>query len=83
MSGIATGTGVGVIRALSAGPWVACNWAVGSFMLVGAGTWQVCQYRMREERRKVERIMEALPKRTLKKKDESPVETAASTDQRR
>ena len=44
---------------------------------------QVCQYRMREERRKVERIMEALPKRTLKKKDESPVESAASTDQRR
>ena len=58
MSGIATGAGVGVIRALSAGesasafcrcrfcaqvghegPWVACNWAVGSFMLVGVGTW--------------------------------------------
>jgi cytochrome c oxidase assembly protein subunit 20 len=59
MSGIATGAGVGVIRALSAGeyasafcrfrvqaghdegPWVACNWAVGSFMLVGLGTWWV------------------------------------------
>jgi len=67
MSGIATGAGVGVIRALSASPRVACNWAVGSFILVACGTWHVCQKRMDEERRKVQKIIEAMPKRTLKK----------------
>jgi len=80
MSGIATGAGVGVIRGLSAGPLVACNWAIGSFMLVGVGTWNICQYKLREERRKVERIIEALPKPTLKKKDDGPKETASGTD---
>jgi len=79
MSGIATGAGMGVIRSLAAGPWVACNWAVGSFMLVGVGTWQLCQYRMKEERRKVERIMEALPRRTLKKIDDGPGKTVVAT----
>jgi len=35
---------------------------------------------LREERRKVERIIEALPKPTLKKKDDGPKETASETD---
>jgi len=40
----------------------------------------ICQYKLREERRKVERIIEALPKPTLKKKDDGPKETASETD---
>jgi len=71
---------VGVIRALSASPWIACNWAVGSFMLVSVGSWNICKYQLKEERRKVERIMEVLPKRTLKKKEDGPVDPAAATN---
>jgi len=50
-------------------------------MLVGVGTWHICQYRLKEERRKVERIMETLPKRTLKKKDDGPGGATADTGQ--
>lgn len=46
------------------------------FMTLGSR--KICQYRLEEERQKVHRIMEALPKRTLKKKE---VGTTAATDQ--
>ncbi|KAF7980018.1 hypothetical protein HWV62_40132 [Athelia sp. TMB] len=76
MSGIATGAGVGVIRALSA----TCNWAVGSFMLVGAGTWHICQARRTEEKKKVEKIMETLPKRFVKKKNPDGADASSAAD---
>ena len=41
LSGIASGAGVGAIRGLSAGVFVASNWAVGTFMAVTLGSWYV------------------------------------------
>jgi hypothetical protein len=40
----------------------------------------ICQYRLKAERQKVERIMEALPKRTLKKKEGLQDTAAPVTD---
>jgi cytochrome c oxidase assembly protein subunit 20 len=79
MNGIATGAGVGVIRGISASLPVACNWAVGSFILVACGTWKLCQNRLDEERRKVQKIVEAMPKRTLKKLDDGNTQQASTT----
>ncbi|PCH39899.1 hypothetical protein WOLCODRAFT_88353 [Wolfiporia cocos MD-104 SS10] len=71
LSGIASGAGVGVIRGLSAGPLVACNWAVGTFMLISLGTWSACRKSLEDERRRVQQVVEQLPKRFAKKSDES------------
>ena len=83
-------------------PFAACNWAVGTFMLVSLGTWYVlflclylptslglvggrcfkqamnavsyrtiCQQNILEERRRVQTIVEQLPKRMLTKSKDS------------
>ncbi|KAH7885256.1 hypothetical protein F5I97DRAFT_1352984 [Phlebopus sp. FC_14] len=72
LSGIASGAGVGVIRGMSAGPLVASNWAVGTFMLISLGTWTICQKNIEAERRKLARVVEEMPKRFVKKKEEAP-----------
>ncbi|KAH7927778.1 hypothetical protein BV22DRAFT_1006240 [Leucogyrophana mollusca] len=72
LSGIASGAGVGVIRAMSAGPFVASNWAVGTFMLISLGTWTVCQNNIEAERRRLQRVVEEMPKRFVKQKAQSP-----------
>jgi len=41
LNGIAAGAGVGIVRGIGAGPFVASNWAVGTFMLISIGTWCV------------------------------------------
>jgi len=69
MSGIASGVGVGVIRIMSAGVLVGSHWAVGTFMLVSLGTWTVCQRNIEAERRQLQRVVEEMPKRFMKKKD--------------
>ncbi|KZT09235.1 uncharacterized protein LAESUDRAFT_735510 [Laetiporus sulphureus 93-53] len=75
LSGIASGVGVGVIRGLSAGPFVASNWAVGTFVVISLGTWTVCQKSLHEERRRIQQVVEQIPKRYAKE------ETSASTSQ--
>jgi len=71
LSGIASGVGVGVIRGLSVHPFVASNWAVGTFMLVSLGTWTICQRNILEERRRVQTVVEQLPQRMLAKPKDS------------
>jgi len=71
LSGIASGAGVGVIRGLSAGPLVASNWAVGTFMLISMGTWTICRKSRDEERRRIQQVVEQLPKRFAKTGDKS------------
>ncbi|TEB39801.1 hypothetical protein FA13DRAFT_27639 [Coprinellus micaceus] len=61
--GIAGGLGIGVIRGLSANPMVAGNWAVGTFALISLGSWHICQAQMAQERKKVEQIIESMPRR--------------------
>ncbi|KAI8994220.1 hypothetical protein BD414DRAFT_535262 [Trametes punicea] len=66
LSGIASGVGIGVVRGMSSSVLVACNWAVGSFMLISLGTWTICQRNREEERRRVQQVVEAIPKRFVK-----------------
>ncbi|EPS97504.1 hypothetical protein FOMPIDRAFT_1128405 [Fomitopsis schrenkii] len=66
LSGIASGAGVGVIRGLSAGVFVASNWAVGTFMAVTLGSWAICRRSRDEERRRIQQVVEQLPKRFAK-----------------
>ncbi|KAH9889924.1 hypothetical protein C8Q73DRAFT_706002 [Cubamyces lactineus] len=66
LSGIASGVGIGVIRGMSASVFVASNWAVGTFMLISMGTWTICQRNREEERRRVQQVVEAIPKRFVK-----------------
>ncbi|KAI0056270.1 hypothetical protein BV25DRAFT_1814263 [Artomyces pyxidatus] len=78
LSGIASGVGVGVVRGMSVRPLVACNWAVSTFMLVSLGTWTICQKNIIEERRKIQAVVEELPRRMVKSKDEPPPPKASS-----
>ncbi|KAF4617354.1 hypothetical protein D9613_005824 [Agrocybe pediades] len=41
LAGIASGTGMGFIRGLTAGPMMAGHWAMGTFVLISLGSWQV------------------------------------------
>ncbi|KAI6114393.1 hypothetical protein F5141DRAFT_1106326 [Pisolithus sp. B1] len=60
LTGIASGAGVGVIRAIGATPFVASNWAVGTFMDISLGSW--CR---------VARVVEEIPNRVIKSKETS------------
>ncbi|KAF9525520.1 hypothetical protein CPB83DRAFT_859401 [Crepidotus variabilis] len=70
LAGIASGTGMGVIRGLSTGPMMAGNWAIATFIVISLGSWHICQQQFSNERKKIAQVFEAtMPKRTLK---ESP-----------
>ncbi|KAI0304460.1 hypothetical protein B0F90DRAFT_1625812, partial [Multifurca ochricompacta] len=71
LNGIASGVGVGIILMGGAGPFAASNWAVGTFVLVSLGTWTICQRNIQEERRRVQTVVEQLPKRMLAEPKES------------
>ncbi|KAI0074112.1 hypothetical protein K474DRAFT_1665759 [Panus rudis PR-1116 ss-1] len=81
LSGIASGAGIGVIRGLSSNVYVASNWAVGTFMVVSLGTWTICQRALMEERRRVQQVVEQMPKRFVKKSDELPSDSSSQTKQ--
>ncbi|KAI0699919.1 hypothetical protein C8T65DRAFT_658584 [Cerioporus squamosus] len=67
LSGIASGVGIGVIRGLSSSAFVASNWAMGTFVLISLGSWTICQRNRAEERRRIQQVVEAIPKRFVKK----------------
>ncbi|KAF9643281.1 hypothetical protein BDM02DRAFT_3104620 [Thelephora ganbajun] len=69
LTGIASGVGVGVIRGVSARPFVASNWAVYTFLVISTGSWILCQKAKRDEFARIHRVMDSLPARTLKKGD--------------
>ncbi|KAM5539473.1 hypothetical protein V8D89_006925 [Ganoderma adspersum] len=66
LSGIASGVGIGFIRGMSTSVFVASNWAVGTFALISLGTWSICQRNRTEERRRMQQVVEAMPKRFVK-----------------
>ncbi|TFY78965.1 hypothetical protein EWM64_g5049 [Hericium alpestre] len=78
LTGIASGVGVGVLRGLRATPFVASNWAMATFMAVSLGSWTVCQWNIEAERRKIQRVVEELPKLKLKKKSEDDSQSGDS-----
>ncbi|KAI0322013.1 hypothetical protein OF83DRAFT_1236367 [Amylostereum chailletii] len=79
LSGIASGVGIGVIRGMSVGPLIASNWAVGTFMLVSLGTWTICQKNIQDERRRVQTVIEQLPRRMAVKDDEDASKPPSSS----
>ncbi|VDC00732.1 unnamed protein product [Peniophora sp. CBMAI 1063] len=71
LAGIASGAGMGVIRGMTAGVFVASNWAVGCFMLVSLGSWHICQRKIENEKRKMQTIIESMPaRRAVKHEDD-------------
>ncbi|RDB17797.1 hypothetical protein Hypma_000954 [Hypsizygus marmoreus] len=70
LGGIASGAGIGVVRGMSAGALVAGNWAIATFMIVSLGSFHLCQKQMEDERKKVTRVIESMPRRVVKQEDE-------------
>ncbi|KIM56820.1 hypothetical protein SCLCIDRAFT_1144645, partial [Scleroderma citrinum Foug A] len=71
LTGIVSGAGVGVIRAISTNPWMASNWAVGTFIAISLGSWTICQKNLEAERHRVAMVVEEMPKQFIKKKEAS------------
>jgi len=69
LTGIASGVGIGVIRGLSARPFVASNWAVGTFMVISTGSWTICQKAKRDEIRRLQHVVEGIPNRYTQKEN--------------
>jgi len=69
LTGIASGVGVGIIRGVSARPFVASNWAMSTFLVISTGSWMLCQKAKRDEFTRIHRVMDSIPARTLKKDD--------------
>ncbi|KDR82494.1 hypothetical protein GALMADRAFT_112175 [Galerina marginata CBS 339.88] len=78
LAGIASGTGMGVIRGMTAGPMMAGHWAIGTFVLISLGSWHICQKQYTDERRKITQVIESMPKRTLKEGDSRPTNGAGA-----
>ncbi|KAF8518909.1 hypothetical protein JB92DRAFT_2901168 [Gautieria morchelliformis] len=70
LSGIASGVGIGFMRGINARPWVAFNWAMGSFVFVTIGTWEICRRRMRSEHQRIQVLVDSLPRVRLKRPEE-------------
>ncbi|KAF8583122.1 hypothetical protein K439DRAFT_1634709 [Ramaria rubella] len=70
LGGIASGVGIGFIRGINARPWVAFNWAMGSFLVVTIGTWEVCRSRVRNEHKRMQLIVDSLPRLRRKRSEE-------------
>ncbi|TCD64511.1 hypothetical protein EIP91_004007 [Steccherinum ochraceum] len=66
LNGIASGFGIGVIRGMSTPIMVASNWAVGTFVVISLGSWTICRNNMENERRRVQQVVEQMPKRFVK-----------------
>ncbi|WVQ97136.1 hypothetical protein IAU59_004246 [Kwoniella sp. CBS 9459] len=66
--GIAGGAGIGAVRFLgSRRPWVAANWAVGSFIAIAAFQWETCNRARRKELQQMRVIQERYPHRHISK----------------
>ncbi|KAI0086937.1 hypothetical protein BDY19DRAFT_872670, partial [Irpex rosettiformis] len=65
MSGIAAGAGIGIIRSMTlrSNRIGAFHWAFGTFMAISIGTWTMCQKSVRDERRRVQVVIEAMPRK--------------------
>ncbi|KAF8511598.1 hypothetical protein JB92DRAFT_2933704, partial [Gautieria morchelliformis] len=70
LSGIASGVGIGFVRAITARPWVAFNWAIGLFVFVTIGTWKICRRRMRSEHQCIQVLVDSVPRVRRKRPEE-------------
>ncbi|QIX00579.1 hypothetical protein AMS68_006096 [Peltaster fructicola] len=69
MTGIGVGFGAGGLRAiLGARVWLACNWAVGSFIAGSMVQYQYCQYRRHAEKEGMLRAVEVINRKEIERK---------------
>lgn len=69
LGGIASGAGIGVVRGMSAGALVAGNWAMATFTIVSIGSFHLCQKQLADERKKVMKVIESMPRRVIKQEE--------------
>ncbi|KAF8073880.1 hypothetical protein FPV67DRAFT_772804 [Lyophyllum atratum] len=72
LGGIASGAGIGVVRGISSSAIVAGNWAIATFVVVSLGSYHLCQKQMADERRKVTRVIDSMPRRVVKQQPDEP-----------
>ncbi|KAG8862415.1 hypothetical protein FRB96_001485 [Tulasnella sp. 330] len=63
MYGIASGSGIGCVRFMSAGPKRAANWAVGTFVFVSSVAWTICRRDRAKENQTMQAIIQQYPER--------------------
>ncbi|PAV17092.1 mitochondrial cytochrome c oxidase 20 [Pyrrhoderma noxium] len=68
--GISAGTGIGFVRGFNTKPFIAANWAMGTFLVVSVGSWNVCRANIRREREQVRVVMEQMAGRRLRRAEQ-------------
>ncbi|KAJ7079786.1 hypothetical protein B0H15DRAFT_495909 [Mycena belliarum] len=69
LHGIAGGVGIGFIRALSASPIVAGNFAMGTFAVVSIASWIMCENKIKRQQQLTRMAIQNLPKQLRLKKE--------------
>ncbi|KAJ7433017.1 hypothetical protein B0H11DRAFT_1722003 [Mycena galericulata] len=70
LHGIASGVGIGFIRAISAHPIIAGNWAFGTFALISTASWLMCVRKIEEQQQLTRKAIQNLPKQLRLKNEE-------------
>ncbi|KAH8114717.1 hypothetical protein DFH11DRAFT_1726721 [Phellopilus nigrolimitatus] len=70
LMGIGAGAGIGVVRGFNSKPFVAANWAMGTFLLVSVGAWNVCRSSIQREREQVRVVVEQMAQRKMRRADQ-------------
>lgn len=86
LTGIGSGAAVGALRWVMGLPVPrAANWAVGAGVLAAAGQYEYCQFRRREEREKVRRVVEVYGRQqaALREKEKEERERKAREERER
>ncbi|KAJ7812900.1 hypothetical protein B0H13DRAFT_2143573 [Mycena leptocephala] len=71
LHGIASGVGVGFIRGMSATPFVAANWAFGTFLAIAVSSTVMCWKKIDDQQKLTRKAVGTLQKQLrLKKEDD-------------
>ncbi|KAJ7451601.1 hypothetical protein FB451DRAFT_1051369 [Mycena latifolia] len=71
LSGIAGGVGIGFIRGLATTPFVAANWAFGTWLTISISSWYICNARLEKQHELTRMAIQNIPKQLrLKKEDD-------------
>ncbi|KAK4132669.1 cytochrome oxidase biogenesis protein, Cox20 subunit [Trichocladium antarcticum] len=75
LTGIGAGAAIGAVRWIMGLPIPrAANWAVGTGALAAMGQYEYCQFRRRQEREKMKRVVEVYQARTARERKEKEAE---------
>ncbi|KZW01524.1 hypothetical protein EXIGLDRAFT_760736 [Exidia glandulosa HHB12029] len=76
MAGIASGTGIGVIRGVSVSTFAACNWAMGTFFVVSFSAWNLCRFRRSTEQQQMQQVRRIYAEKRRAAAAQKPAEDA-------